>query len=328
MNSKWCEQFLEKECNGKALLVPSCTAALELASFLLLRPQDEVILPSWAFPSCANAIIMRGAVPVFVDVDVNLNISPSKIIAAITPKTKAIMVIHYAGVMADMDRINTIAKAHGLYVIEDAAQAIGNWKLTGDIGCLSFHYTKNVDCGQGGAFLTADPDLWERAKIAAHCGTDKLKFYSGYQDYYSWLGVGSQYVMSEYQADVLRERLERLDEITEHRKKIWDIYSSNVSAGNAAKVRGNGHIFWFEMPDKWEWLKRMRQFGVGVTSHFDALHMTKPGREFGRASGPIHNATRAMQTLVKLNTGVSEDAALMNCELIWPGSTGSTRKTL
>ena len=129
-------------------MVPSCTSALELACMMILEPGDEVIMPSWTFPSCANAVILRGAVPVFVDVDQNLNLDPVLVRHAVTHKTKAIMPIHYAGVLANMSEIILIANQYGLYVIEDAAQAIGNWKVSGDFGCLSFHYTKNVECGK------------------------------------------------------------------------------------------------------------------------------------------------------------------------------------
>ena len=328
-DNDWCEAFLTKECDGDAFLVPSCTAALELSCMMILEPGDEVIIPSWAFPSCANAVILRGAVPVFIDVDDNLNIDPNLIEQAITNKTKAIMPLHYAGVPAEMDRINAIAKAYGLYVIEDAAQAIGNWKATGDFGCLSFHYTKNVECGQGGAIIVKNHQFLEKAKEMMHCGTDKLKFYAGKQPYYDWNGIGSQYVMSEHQAKVLRINLERLEDTTEQRRKVWSIYQRCApKVAHAASEAGNGHIFWFDVPDKWEWLKDMRQFNVPVTSHFDALHATVPGRKYGRAAGPIFNATRAMERLVKLNTGVFEDSAMIYAETVWPGSTAALRNVI
>ena len=315
----WCKGLLTEVCGGEAFLTPSCTAALELACMLVLKPGDEVILPSWAFPSCANAIILRGAIPVFVDVDSNLNIDPDSIEQAITAKTKAVMVIHYAGVLAQMDRINAMAQAHGLYVIEDAAQAFGNWKCTGDFGCLSFHRTKNIECDQGGALIVRNEQFVEAAEMMSQCGTDKAKFYRGEQDSYSWLEVGSQYVMSEHQAKVLKENLSKFVEITEARKRIWEIYYTSASGVcNKATEVGNGHFYWFEYPDKWNWIRQMREKGIKVTSHFEALHTTIPGRKYGRASGPIHNSIRAMQRLVKLDTSVSEDEARIFCEAVWP----------
>lgn len=325
----WCEEFLTQECDGKAYLTPSCTSALELACMMVLEPGDEVIMPSWAFPSCANAVILRGAVPVFVDVDSNLNLDPTKVLDAIGPKTKAIMVIHYAGVLAQMDIINALGKTYGLYVIEDAAQAIGEWKCTGDFGCLSFHYTKNVQCGQGGAIIVKNRQFIEKAERMMHCGTDKLKFYQGKQDSYSWLDVGSQYVISGHQAEVLREELERLPEITERRKSIWRIYAEAApDVGSKSTEIGNGHLFWFDMPDKWEFLKTMKEMRIKVTSHFEALHATIPGRRWGRTVGPVHVATRAAGRLVKLNTAVSEDEALITCNAIWPENTDFTRNIL
>lgn len=324
-----CEDFLSQECDGHAFLVPSCTAALELSCMMILEPGDEVILPSWAFPSCANAVILRGATPVFVDVDSNLNIDPEEVIKAITPKTKAIMPLHYAGVKPQMDRIIAIAEKYGLYVIEDAAQAIGNWKIMGDFGCLSFHYTKNIQCGQGGAIVVKNERFLDRVKLMMHCGTDKYKFYNNERDRYDWLTVGSQYIMSEYAAEKLYDELQRIDEITDKRMSIWEIYSRCCpDHGHRAVEIGNGHIFWFDMPDKWAWMTQMRMCGVKVSSHFEALHLTIPGRKYGRAVGPINTATRAMKRLVKLDTSVSEDSALTACEILWPGSTADTRSIL
>ena len=323
------EEFLTAECDGEAYLVPSCTAALELACMMILEPGDEVIMPSWAFPSCANAVILRGGVPVFIDVDENLNIDPDLIEPAITSKTKAIMPLHYAGVICQMDRIMAIADAHGLYVIEDAAQAIGNWKCLGDFGCLSFHYTKNIECGQGGALIVKNEAFLEKAEQMMHCGTDKLKFYRKEQNFYNWNSIGSQYVMSEHQAKILRINLDVLQSTTEERKRIWAIYERSVpKVSNMASCVGNGHIFWFEMPDKWTWLEEMQEIGIPATSHYDALHLTIPGREYGRAHGPIFNATRAMDRLVKLNTNVRDIDAINYCETIWPGSTVDTRNIL
>ena len=300
-----CEGLLEKECGGKAFLTPSCTAALELACMAIIQPGDEVIMPSWTFPSTASSVIRQGGIPVFVDVDRNLNLDPAQVVKAITQKTKAIMPIHYAGVVADMVKINTIAKAYGLYVIEDAAQAIGNWKVSGDFGCLSFHTTKNVQCGEGGALIVNNPALAEQVEIIRDCGTTKAKYRRGETSGYDWLAVGSSFLMSGYAAEKLYDELERLPEITAHRMKIWDYYQTAVRSADRCIQRGNGHIFWVMIDDKWQWLKGKRFVG----SHYDALHLTVPGRRHGRAGGPIVRATEAMQRLVKFNTGVTEEDA-------------------
>lgn len=280
--------------------MPSCTAALELSCLLILERGDEVILPSWAYPSCASAVILRGGVPVFIDVDKDLNMDPLKIREAISSKTKAIMPIHYAGVVAEMPMINTIAESYGLYVIEDAAQAIGNWKVSGDFGCLSFHSTKNVQCGEGGALIVKNPAFIEKAEIIRDCGTTKARYKRGETSGYDWLEVGSSYLMSSYTAEHLHEELIRLPEITLKRLERWDFYNKTVDAKEKCTKRSNGHIFWFFVEDKWNWLKEAK--GLKASSHYDALHLTIPGRKYGRAGGFITNSTRAMQKLVKLST--------------------------
>jgi len=318
-----CEHFLEVECGGKVFMMPSCTAALELACLMILEPGDEVILPSYAFPSCANAIILRGAVPVFVDVDENQQISPSAVVSAITNKTKAIMPLHYAGVVCDMDPIIDIRDRFGLYVIEDAAQALGNWKVKGDFGCLSFHYTKNIECGQGGALVVNNPQLIEKAERMMHCGTDKLKMYRGEQNYYHWLDIGSQYIMSDLQADYLYEQLQRMDEITSHRKLIWKVYSDGCNGvPNRAKESGNGHFYWFFKQNKWDFLERMKPL-IKISSHYEALHNTIPGMKYGRVGGSIIQSLTAEQYLLKLDTSISQDEALINSEVLWQSNTAA-----
>ncbi len=295
------ESLLVKECGGsECLLTPSCTAALELACMLVIEPGDEVIMPAWTFPSTANAVILRGGVPVFIDVNNDLNMQVFDIYDAITPKTKAIMPVHYAGVLADMDCINVIASQKGLYVIEDAAQAIGNWKVSGDFGCLSFHYTKNVSCGQGGALIINNPQFVEKAERMAYCGTTKARFNRGETLGYDWLETGSQYIMADPLKPILLDQLERLEEITAKRKEVWQFYQENIEGTERCVNVGNGHIFWVMRDNKWEWLKTAR-----ATSHYDALHLTIPGRKYGRAGGIINKATDAMKRLVKYNTGLS-----------------------
>jgi dTDP-4-amino-4,6-dideoxygalactose transaminase len=316
------EKILTGLCGGKAFLTPSCTAALEISCLLTLSPGDEVIMPSWAFPSCANAIILRGAVPVFVDVDEYGNMTPEEVAVAISPQTKAIMPLHYAGVVSSQMRIIIkMAREHGLYVIEDAAQAINNWKVQGDIGCLSFHYTKNIQCGQGGAIIVNNPSLIERVERAIHCGTDKLKYYRGEQDYYNWLEVGSQQVISEYQAAVLVDELERVDEITARRKMIWDIYSN---ASGIKRDSGNGHFFWFLTDNKWDEMDRLKEFGIKVSSHFEALHLTPPGMKHG-VSHACPKSLMFEQQLLKLDTSVSTEEAEIAGQMIWQSSIGGIR---
>lgn len=296
--------FLTRECGGRAFLTPSCTAALELAAMMIIEPGDEVIMPSWTFPSTANAVILRGGVPVFVDVNRHLNIDISLIEPAITSKTKAIMPVHYAGVTCQMLEINEIAEKHGLYVIEDAAQSIGNWKVSGDFGCLSFHYTKNVSCGQGGALIVKNEKFIKKAELMAHCGTTKAAFNRGETVDYDWLDVGSQYLMSLAQEKILNEQLNVLDEITRHRREVWEFYQANIEAEDRCVKIGNGHIFWVMMDNKWERLKTLK-----ATSHYEALHNTIPGKKYGRVSGEITRAVEAEKRLVKFNTGLSLNEA-------------------
>lgn len=284
---------------------------------LTIEAGDEVILPSWAFPSCANAVILRGAIPVFIDVNEDLNMDADLILGAITPRTKAIMPIHYAGVVCDMTSINRLADMHGLFVIEDAAQALGNWTVSGDIGCLSFHKTKNVQCGEGGALIVRNPALLERAEIMRDCGTTKAKFRRGESDGYDWVDMGSSYLMSEFQAQYLWTELEQLDRITQHRRKIWQIYKDSCTTPDHSERMGNGHIFWYLDQDKWKTIARFRQMGIKASSHYEALHATVPGRRFGHAGSAIVMATLAMEQLIKLDTSVSEEEAHLSARLLW-----------
>jgi dTDP-4-amino-4,6-dideoxygalactose transaminase len=301
------ESLLEKECGGKVFLTPSCTAALELACMMILEPGDEVIMPSWAFPSCANAVILRGGVPVFVDVDENLNLDPIKVGPAISSKTKAVITIHYAGVVGRVEELSALCDRYGLYLIEDAAQAIGNWKVIGDFGCLSFHYTKNISCDQGGALIVNNEQFIEKTKMMMHCGTNK-----GTVKNYSWLTIGSQYIMSRFQIRALESELNSLDKITANRRNIWNIYKEKCPAIELAVESGNGHFFWWMQHEKWKLVDG------DITSHFEALHNTIPGRKYGRTGGFCSRSLRAQDMLLKLNTGVTEAKALKNCEALWP----------
>src|SRR5215472_9726231 len=240
--TKRCHEWLEQRIGcKKALLTHSCTGALEMAALLLdLQPGDEVIMPSFTFVSTANAFVLRGAVPVFVDIRPDtLNIDESKIAAAVTARTRAICVVHYAGVACQMDVICRTAQENGLMVVEDAAQAhYAFWqdKPLGSIGqlaALSFHETKNVISGEGGALIVNDASLVERAEVIWQKGTNRLRFDRGEVDKYSWVDIGSSFLPSELIAAFLTAQLEEGPDITAHRRKLWDRYSAKLAAAEA-----------------------------------------------------------------------------------------------
>ena len=227
-----CQTFLINYTKAKnVLLTPSCTTALELACLLLnLQAGDEVIMPSYTFPSTATAVVLRGATPVFVDICLTtLNIDTHLIEAAITPNTKAIIVVHYAGVACDMDAIMAIAQAHKLIIIEDAAHALGAYykgRALGSIGLLgtySFHSTKNIQCGEGGALVINDAQFVQRAEIIQEKGTNKYQFLRGEVPYYQWLDIGSSYVISQLNAAFLWAQLLAMEEITQKRLTTWQV---------------------------------------------------------------------------------------------------------
>ena len=309
------EQRLSDLCGAKAFLVPSCTAALEIAFRLTIEPGDEVIIPSWAFPSCANAVILAGGTPVFVDVGPNNNITAIDVHQALSRKTKAVLFLHYGGFCGrELDEIIKLTKSRGIYVIEDAAQAIGSWKLSGDIGCMSFHYTKNIQCGQGGALFVKNGFI-DRTERMVHCGTDKLKFYRGEQDYYSWLEVGSQQIMSEYQAEVLNAQLDRLSDITLARMNVWRVFKGSCPE-KCQPFSNNGHFFWFLVENKWGLMRSMKTLGVRISSHFEALHNTVPGRKYGRAMN-CRNSLMLEEKLLKLDTNITTEQAEISAKVLW-----------
>jgi dTDP-4-amino-4,6-dideoxygalactose transaminase len=259
--TKRCQKWLEDLGDTrKALLTHSCTAALEMAAILCeISPGDEVIMPSYTFVSTANAFVLRGATPVFVDIRIDtLNIDETKIEAAITPRTKAIVAVHYAGVSCEMDAIMDIAKRNKLYVIEDAAQAcLSTYKgrqlgTIADLGCFSFHETKNIISGEGGALLVNRPDLVERAEIIREKGTNRSKFIRGEVDKYTWSDIGSSFLPGEIVAAFLWAQMEEADRITKQRKDIWERYD-DMLAGSLTSLRTpqipescehNGHMYY------------------------------------------------------------------------------------
>jgi dTDP-4-amino-4,6-dideoxygalactose transaminase len=259
--TKKCHLWLETNLGvKKALLTHSCTAALEMAAILVnIQPGDEIIMPAYTFVSTANAFVLRGGIPVFVDIKPDTqNIDETKIEAAITPRTKAIVPVHYAGVPCEMDRIMELAKKYNLFVIEDAAQAIMSKyknKYAGSMGhmaALSFHATKNIVCGEGGALLINDERFIERAEIIREKGTNRRKFLRGEIDKYSWVDIGSSYLPSELTAAMLLSQLESAQEITTDRLKSWKLYKELLKASNnhfrlQGEVEGtshNAHMFY------------------------------------------------------------------------------------
>ncbi|MEI7555482.1 dTDP-4-amino-4,6-dideoxygalactose transaminase [Candidatus Chlorohelix sp.] len=295
-DGKFCretEMLMSKMFNVKhALLTTSCTHALELAMMTLdLKPGDEVILPSFTFTSTANVIIRQGAVPVFVDIDSDtFNMDASKIEAAITPNTRIIMPVHYAGQGCDMDAIMDIAKRHNLYVVEDAAQGVGaSWNgqplgTIGDIGCLSFHATKNISCGEGGAFLTNNTKLAHKAEIIREKGTNRAAFLRGEVDKYTWVSLGSSFVLTDMLAALLKVQLERTSELNENRIDIWNTYYSGTAELEAkglvkrpvfhSNATNNGHIFALLINNgrRDEIMAAMKKRGISCTFHYVPLH--------------------------------------------------------
>lgn len=319
-----------KECNAriqtittspKALITHSCTAALEMAAILCdLAPGDEVILPSFTFVSTANAIVLRGAVPVFVDIDgATLNIDPQQVADAITPRTKAIFAVHYAGFPADMDALAALARAHDLILVEDAAQALGStYKgrqagALGDLAAFSFHETKNIVSGEGGALTINRGDLAERAEIIREKGTDRSKFMRGQVDKYTWVDVGSSYLPGELIAAFLAAQLDMEPMIRQRRLAIFDRYTEALkplaTAGQAAlpvtppECTGNGHMFYLMLPTpegREAFIAHMRQHGVITPFHYVPLHSAPAGLTYGRAHGSLTHTDRVSATLVRL----------------------------
>ena len=320
--TKRCHAWLEKQTGAqRALLTHSCTAALEISALLLdLQPGDEVIMPSFTFVSTANAFVLRGAVPVFVDIrEDTLNLDERLIEAAITPKTKAICVVHYAGVACEMDAILDLADRYGLRVIEDAAQGIYSaYKgrplgAIGDMGCLSFHETKNIIAGEGGALLARDAEFAERAEIIREKGTNRSKFFRGQVDKYTWVDVGSSYLPSELIAAFLSAQMDEGDEITRRRLAIWDRYHSwaarHEDAGLLrrpvvpAHCQHNAHMYYLLMPSidhRAEFMARMKQAGIGTVFHYIPLHSSPAGTRHGRSHGQLSVTDSTSDRLVRL----------------------------
>lgn len=317
-----CSKYLEKITGtSKCLLTTSCTHALEMAALLCgLKEGDEVILPSYTFVSTADAFVLRGAKAVFVDIRPDtMNIDERLIEAAITERTKAIFVVHYAGIACEMDTIMDIADRHGLKVVEDAAQAIMcTYKgkplgTIGDFGCFSFHETKNFSMGEGGALLIRDPAYIEEAEILREKGTDRSKFYRGQVDKYRWMNFGSSYLPSDMNAAYLYTQFEMADEINQTRIARWNQYYELLSPlQEAGKVElpvvpegciHNGHMFYIKTKDLEERTRLidfMKEKDVMAVFHYVPLHSAPAGLKFGRFHGEDRYTTRESERLLRL----------------------------
>jgi len=320
--TKRCNAWLEQTTGAmRALLTHSCTAALEMAALLLdLEPGDEVIMPSFTFVSTANAFVLRGAVPVFVDIRADtLNIDENLIEAAITPRTRAICVVHYAGVGCEMDAILAIAQRHGLAVIEDAAQGIfstyrgkplGSF---GQLGSLSFHETKNVISGEGGALLVNDPSLVERAEIIREKGTNRSQFFRGQVDKYTWVDVGSSYLPGEIIAAFLAAQFEEADDIMRRRLALWDRYDAWAAPLEAdgllrrpvvpAHCTHNAHMYYLLLPSlaaRTRFIEALKQRDIGAVFHYIPLHSSPAGQRYSRTSGSMQVTDDITDRLVRM----------------------------
>jgi dTDP-4-amino-4,6-dideoxygalactose transaminase len=317
-----CHDLLEMRLPGaKALLTHSGTGALEMAAMLCrLKPGDEVIMPSYTFSSTANCVALRGAVPVFADIDpATLNLDPSSVRRAITPRSRAIFVVHYAGVPCDMDAINAIAATNGLVVVEDAAQALGSlYKgrpagTLGSMAAFSFHETKNVISGEGGAFVVTDPAYYEAAEIIREKGTNRSRFFRGEVDKYTWVDLGSSYLPSEIVAAMLLAQLERIDAISADRMATWEFYHQSFAGLEAAGfvrrpvvpdcVVHNGHLYYLllnKTQDRGRFIEAMRSAGVSTPFHYVPLHSSPAGRELGRVGAGLPVTEDIAERLVRL----------------------------
>lgn len=320
--TKKCNAWIEEKTGtAKALLTTSCTHATEMAALLAdIQPGDEVIMPAYTFVSTADAFVLRGATVVFVDIRPDtMNIDETKIEAAITEKTKAIVPVHYAGVACEMDTIMDIARRHHLLVIEDAAQGImSSYKgralgTIGDYGCFSFHETKNYSMGEGGCLLIRDPEKIEEAEIVREKGTNRSKFFRGQIDKYTWVDRGSSYLPSDLNAAYLWAQLELADEINEDRLHSWATY---YAAFRPLQEKGqvelpvipkgcvhNAHMFYLKARDLEErtaLIAHLKADGIVAVFHYIPLHTAPAGLKFGRFSGEDVYTTKESERLVRL----------------------------
>lgn len=317
-----CEVLLEQELRvPRAMLTTSCTHALEMAALLLdIKPGDEIIIPSFTFVSTVNAFVLRGARPVFIDVRPDtLNLDESRLEQLITPRTKAIVVVHYAGVGCEMDAILAVAGRHNVPVIEDNAHGLyGRYRgrSLGTLGCLtalSFHETKNFTCGEGGALLINDPRFIERAEIIRDKGTDRSRFFRGEVDKYTWVDIGSSYLLSDILAAFLYAQLEQHELIQTKRGRIWEYYYAQLkdwaSANNVklpfvpAHCEQPYHMFHLVLGSteaRAALIRHLSSHGVNAIFHYQPLHLSSMGRRFGGKEGDCPVAETVSDRLLRL----------------------------
>ena len=328
-----CHDWLQNRLGApRALLTHSGTGALEMAALLLdLKPGDEVIMPSFTFVSTANAVVLRGATPVFVDIRSDtLNIDERLIEAAITPRTRAIVAVHYAGVACEMDAIGSLAQRHGLTVVEDAAQGLlSRYKgypvgALGHLAAVSFHETKNVISGEGGALIINDPRFEERAEIVWEKGTDRSRFFRGLVDKYTWVDVGSSFLPGELTAAFLWAQLEEADAITAERLSIWGRYDAACAALDHLGIRRpfvppdrehNAHAYYLLLPaglSRAELLADLNRRGVNAVFHYVPLHSAPAGRRFGRVAGAMTHTDECSGRLIRLPLWVGMGSHLVD----------------
>jgi dTDP-4-amino-4,6-dideoxygalactose transaminase len=320
--TKKCHDWLERETGaGKALLTQSCTAALEMAAILAdLKPGDEVIMPSYTFVSTANAFVLRGAIPVFVDCRQDtLNIDENAIERAITPRTRVIVPVHYAGVACEMDTIMAIAARYNLLVIEDAAQGImASYQgrpvgTIGDMGTFSFHETKNIISGEGGCLLLNRPDLNHRAEVIREKGTNRSQFFRGEVDKYSWVDIGSSFLPSEITAAFLWAQLEKAQEITEKRLQAWEEYNLLLAPFERdgllrrpvipQECAHNAHMYYILLQTNGERdrvRKALLNSRIASVTHYVPLHSSPAGLRYGRFHGELVNTDEYSSRLLRL----------------------------
>ena len=338
--TKKCNEWLEKKTGtSKALLTTSCTHATEMTAFLCdIKPGDEVIMPSYTFCSTADAFILRGATAVFIDIrPETMNMDERLIEDAITSGTRAIVPVHYAGVACRMDEINEIAKRHGLKVIEDAAQgimaeykgrALGN---LGDFGCYSFHETKNMSMGEGGALLIKDSDLIEKAEIIREKGTDRSKFYRGQVDKYRWQEGGSSYLPSELNAAYLWAQLEEADKMNMDRLNSWNSYYEQLKELEDKEYielpfipgdcRHNAHMFYIKaknLEERTRLIDFLKSKEILSVFHYIPLHSAPAGLKYGRFNGEDRYTTKESERLLRLPMyyGLKESEVGYICEKV------------
>ena len=323
--SKWLETLTGAH---RVLLTTSCTAALEIAAILInIKPGDEVIMPSYTFVSTANAFVLRGAIPVFIDVYENdLNINVENIEKAITKKTRAIVPVHYAGNSCKMEKIKEIANKYSLFIIEDAAQCIMSFHngkhlgSTGDLSAFSFHQTKNISCGEGGALVINNPNLLERAEIIREKGTNRSQYLKKQSNLYTWLDIGSSYLPSDINAAYLWAQLEGSKFITSKRLKIWKTYKesfSYIEKEGLIKVQTisgnqdyNAHLFFILLKDESsrnKFIKDMYKKNIICTSHYIPLHSSPFGKKVGKTQDDLKITDSISKRIVRLPMWVDLD---------------------